>query len=190
MGFLKKLFGEEEKSVHSSRTAANKEKEAGKFSPTDMNPQTEKSQGFLLRKVAAGETLELEKAREIKRSNIEEMDMEVYVLIPPKEERFQSKDNLTMKGSLVCPICTQEMPVQIKEINFRGFLKADSVFHARCSNCHATTEFRGITTGEDSENTCKFWLVVFPECGPPVRARTGSLIGQPRVRMESIERSE
>lgn len=189
MGFLKKLFGGEGGAA--SRPMANKETETGKVNSTDLNPPTEKLHGFLLRKVSAGETLELEKAGEIKRSNFEAMDMEAYVLIAPKGEPFQSKDSITMKGILVCPICVQEMPVQIKEINFSGFLRADSVYHARCSNCRAVTEFRGITTGEDSEETRKYWLVVFPESGPPgVRPRTGSWMSQPRIRMESIERSK
>lgn len=166
-----------------------REREASKVSPMILNPPTGKSQGFLLRKAAAGETLELEKAGKVKRSTIEEIDMEVYLLIPPEGERLQSKDNLALKGSLVCPICAQEMPVQIKEINFSGFLRADSCFRTSCSNCRSTTEFRGITTGEDSEDTSKFWLIVFPETGPP-GARPSSRMSQPRIRMESIERSK
>jgi hypothetical protein len=189
MGFLKKLFRGERKAA--SNLITNKETETGKVSHTDLNSPTEKPHGFLLHKVSEDEILELEKAGEIKRSSFDAMDMEGYVLDPPEGERFQSKDNLTMKGILVCPICAREMPVQINEINFSGFLGADSVYHAQCSNCHAITEFRGITTGEDSEGTRKYWLVVFPESGPSgVRAGTGSRMSQPRIRMESIERSK
>jgi len=66
-----------------SEPAINREKEASKVSPIILNPPTGKSQGFLLRKAAVGETRELEKAAELKRSTIEENDMEVYLLIPP-----------------------------------------------------------------------------------------------------------
>ena len=172
-----------------SEPAINREKEASKVSPIILNPPTGKSQGFLLRKAAVGETLDLEKAGELKRSTIEEDDMEVYLLIPPEGEKFQAKDNLALKGNLVCPICALEMPIQIKEINFSGFLRADSCFRTSCSNCRSTTEFRGITTGKDSEDTSKFWLIVYPTTGPPgVRPR--SQMSQPRIRMERIERSE
>ena len=189
MAIFNWLFG---KKIRSSITIKTKEdigkqEDQGNVKGLIMNPPTGKSPGFLLRKAPADETLELEKAGELKRSTIEENDMEVYLLIPPEGERFKSTDSLALKGSLVCPICKREMPVIIKEINFSGFLNAYSCFHTSCSNCHSTTEFRGITTGEDSEDTSKFWFIVFPSTGPP-GMRPSSRMSQPRIRMDSIER--
>lgn len=155
-----------------------------------LNPPREKPQ-FRLRKAAANEIQDLERANEVKRSTIEEMDMEVYRLSPPEGEPFTSKDLIALSGVLTCPICRQEVPIHIEQINFSGFLRADSKYLAACPRCKASTEFRGITTGEDSAEESKSWLIVFPATGPAgAGARPGSGAAEPRIKVESIERAK
>jgi hypothetical protein len=155
-----------------------------------LNPPG-KEPGFQLRKAAANEIQDLERENQVSLSTIEEMDMEIYRLNPPEGEPFTSTDPIALSGVLTCPICKKGVPIHIKQINFSGFFRADSKYLAACPRCKASTEFRGITTGEDSADESKSWLIVFPETGPAgAGARPGSGAAEPRIKVESIERAK
>jgi hypothetical protein len=134
------------------------------------------------------EAAELVEAGDLSYENIDAMAMEIYLVLPPHDERLRSGDTVAMRGTLICVVCGNELPVQMM-IGFKGFLDGTSKVNVPCSRCQALSGLAGLTT-QVHEGNPRHWLVTFSQTGPPgSRPLPGLRTDRPRLVAQQIERS-
>ena len=106
-------------------------------------------------------------------------EMSVYRIVAPRGQKIEEGEALAASGTLTCPVCQKDSPVDFK-VGMEGFFDAPSKHLSRCPHCSSTTRIVGLST-EVEKGKEKYWLLVHRETGP-----AGAIGGVPRLRVEKL----
>ena len=116
-------------------------------------------------------------ANEIGWENLREMS--VFRIVALRGQKIQEGHALMASGTLTCPVCQKDSPVDFK-VGMEGFFDAPSKHLSRCPHCSSTTRIVGLST-ELEKGKEKYWLLVHRETGP-----AGAIGGLPRLRVDKL----